>query len=178
MDNSPLGRLSPELRNQIFAVALQESYTINLSILMAFTGLTRTCRQIRAETHGVFYSNNAFDIILRHEQPKTVTSVCRWLSALNPHTVLRINALGLAVRGKYTRGKFTSQDVIIYRVGLQKERMLRNDEERIVPSAVRPIFEVYGELGMTVRYQGTVIDAVSEVQEYDVQPSTVAENEI
>ncbi|KAK3680199.1 hypothetical protein LTR78_000576 [Recurvomyces mirabilis] len=76
MENSPLARLPPELRNLVYEHALAEDDAYNLMRLFSMSttpradslrvcGLPRTCKDIRAETYGLYFALNklvlAFD---------------------------------------------------------------------------------------------------------------------
>ena len=67
MDNSPLAKLSPELRNEIWrlCVTLDESGTPDTVVnehrsLGIPPAITRTCKQIRDESYLMFYASNTF----------------------------------------------------------------------------------------------------------------------
>ncbi|KXS98586.1 hypothetical protein AC578_4314 [Pseudocercospora eumusae] len=69
MDTSPFNKLSAELRNEIYELALsfeepilitKTSHSRLESSVKQPTALLQTCRQIRAETTKMFYANNVF----------------------------------------------------------------------------------------------------------------------
>lgn len=72
MENSPLGRLSSELRNEIYELALTADKPLTICTKLSLpsgtprapTGsqpaLTRVCRQVRKETLTMFYHTNTF----------------------------------------------------------------------------------------------------------------------
>lgn len=64
MDDSPLNKLSPELRNIIYAYAFTSPKRIELNTsgkdLKKQPGITRVCRQIRNESLLFFYNSNRF----------------------------------------------------------------------------------------------------------------------
>ncbi|KAK4539650.1 hypothetical protein LTR36_010476 [Oleoguttula mirabilis] len=64
MDKSPFAHLSAELRNRIYELALHDTYPdgIDLVWLDKHNALTRTCRQMRAESHIMFYHLNDFSV--------------------------------------------------------------------------------------------------------------------
>ncbi|EME79161.1 uncharacterized protein MYCFIDRAFT_79718 [Pseudocercospora fijiensis CIRAD86] len=72
MDSSPLAKLSAELRNEIYELALSFEDTITVTGTSASsdlecsighpTALIQTCRQIRSEATRMFYANNTFHI--------------------------------------------------------------------------------------------------------------------
>lgn len=95
MNASPLARLPPELRNQIFELALTDvSGYIYLRILRNHAQLTRVCRQLRAETLALFYSLHHFRIPIISR--KHVLQVCNLLQQLGPAIVCRIKKLEIA----------------------------------------------------------------------------------
>ncbi|KAK6393644.1 hypothetical protein LTR65_002516 [Meristemomyces frigidus] len=78
MDSSPLGGLPPELRNNIYELALQPDHQIKIWLVseglehkLGSKGhantfaLTRVCRQMRAESSQLFYSLNTFTVVLQ-----------------------------------------------------------------------------------------------------------------
>lgn len=65
MDNSPLLRLPPELRNHIYDLVFAEGGTINIDAPhypqeIQVPTLLHTCRQLRAEASSVYYSTHIF----------------------------------------------------------------------------------------------------------------------
>ncbi|KAK5115830.1 hypothetical protein LTR85_009424 [Meristemomyces frigidus] len=89
MDQPPLIRLPAELRNHIYELALLRGHPVEIKIydddVLSPVGydvlaLTRTCKQIRHESTGLFYSINEFHIQLR------VGSLKFWYQA--PRTML------------------------------------------------------------------------------------------
>lgn len=61
MDNLPLGKLPPELRNEIARLALVNGeWPIDLRLIRYANGLTQTCQQVRRETRAMFWSMNRF----------------------------------------------------------------------------------------------------------------------
>lgn len=71
MDSSPFSKLSAELRNEIYELALSFENTIFITNTSDYrlksstkhpTALLQTCRQIRAEATKMFYANNAFRV--------------------------------------------------------------------------------------------------------------------
>ena len=93
MDDSPLGKLPPELRNRIYTFAMSEGKTITFapqSANMKQTmlkpiapehqppqglSLAATCRQMRQECSALFYASNDFAIIHDVETLKSFTKV-------------------------------------------------------------------------------------------------------
>lgn len=72
MDQSPLQKLPPELRNRIYELALLERLPIAVSTHgpneKATTPLLQTCRQIRVEASAIYYSGNTFDILPNYKE--------------------------------------------------------------------------------------------------------------
>lgn len=65
MDDSPLLRLPPELRNWIYELVVVEKDAIrieNTSVRALPPGLTHTCRQLRVEASPIHYGQNIFVI--------------------------------------------------------------------------------------------------------------------
>ncbi|KAK5133317.1 hypothetical protein LTR08_007842 [Meristemomyces frigidus] len=73
MDNSPLARLAPELKNAIYELALYDANEIPLCAEKGSlaspskqgstaSALTMTCKEIRAETTAMFYAVNTFTL--------------------------------------------------------------------------------------------------------------------
>ncbi|KAF2480888.1 hypothetical protein BDY17DRAFT_201991 [Neohortaea acidophila] len=61
MDNSPFARLSPELRNMIWKLAVTQNRPISLDCYEnPEPPITRVCEQIRQESIGLFYGGNIF----------------------------------------------------------------------------------------------------------------------
>lgn len=84
MDNSPLMRLPPELRNRIYDLVVIESQPITISIRKRRFGtpmrppaLLHNCRQLRAEASPVYYSSNIF--IAEEGQRSTLGPLETWL---------------------------------------------------------------------------------------------------
>jgi len=81
MDNSPFGRLSPELRNRIYEMVLDPLRCVTMDLTNATTihdirhPLIVTCRQIKAEAKAMSYSRTAIDFEL------TLTWSPDWLVA-------------------------------------------------------------------------------------------------
>lgn len=83
MDDSPFGKLSPELRNAIYSLVLpfdhpfeitaeQDSHKLRIAdgdAQMQPLAITAVCRQIRGETKQMFYHLNSFHIQLRKHKP-------------------------------------------------------------------------------------------------------------
>ncbi|KAK0264399.1 hypothetical protein B0A54_17928 [Friedmanniomyces endolithicus] len=71
MDDSPLRRLSPELRNRIYELALHVPGRSGIKVRLGKRGaqvknaplaLTKVCREIRADTVKMFYAVNSFTV--------------------------------------------------------------------------------------------------------------------
>ncbi|KAK5114558.1 hypothetical protein LTR85_010135 [Meristemomyces frigidus] len=161
MDNSPFARLPPELRNRIFDLALTRSNgcRIELDQMQNYNQLTRTCRQIRAETHAVFYSQNDFLVGSDYDN-KWVCKFRELLRLLGAEIVGRIKVLhiwdscllvGVLVLETVAKqcpsvehlGRVTFSP---YGIGLENERQ---------------VLSVYEELGLIVRQQDSSSSTVS-----------------
>ncbi|KAK3625528.1 hypothetical protein LTR22_023542 [Elasticomyces elasticus] len=96
-----LNKLSPELRNAIYELALIATHDIDI-----FTGsppgLTQTCRQIRGETIGLYYRDNTFAFNLNEKGRHGLDGVKAWLCALSPAICIQIRTL--RVRMAVTKG--------------------------------------------------------------------------
>ncbi|TKA50475.1 hypothetical protein B0A55_12950, partial [Friedmanniomyces simplex] len=79
MDTSPFARLSPELRNTIYEFAFDSNYAVTLQRNATQNGIMRTCRQIRHETLGMYYSLSRFNA---HLDDGPLTPLARWLEVL------------------------------------------------------------------------------------------------
>jgi len=97
MDNSALARLSPDLRNYTYELALQnlrsrpveDNYendflTIPLEETKTHNGLTRTCCQIRAEARPMFWSTNDFSFAIWYPQPEFIARAIELLRSPRP----------------------------------------------------------------------------------------------
>lgn len=87
MDNSPLGRLPPELRNHIAELSLTHDGYLWVDELHKTNGLTRTCRQMRTETHLLFLRSNTL------VDDSDDNSMCAWLNALGAEAIGSIHRL-------------------------------------------------------------------------------------
>lgn len=106
MDNSPFARLSPELRNKIYQLALRKStkwsIDIDLTQLARSNQLTRTCRQVHSETHAMFYAINEFFVCIYNKRDADQLETL--LDHLGPETVSCIRCLEInAYNGGGTR---------------------------------------------------------------------------
>lgn len=116
MDNSPFARLSPELRNNIYELALHNSDgDIELDSLGCSNQLTRTCRQIRIETRAMFYAANEFRVTLLGSicgfpvgrSCKTADLLETLLHRLGPELVGRIPYLNVAIHDTSSRNVYS-----------------------------------------------------------------------
>lgn len=91
MDHSPLARLPPELRNKIYEIALtQEKPVARFHPYISRArdhcthrlALTRTCKQIHAESSQLFYSCNTFKLIAQSSDGKALTCLDSLVSRL------------------------------------------------------------------------------------------------
>ncbi|KAK4550180.1 hypothetical protein LTR36_003147 [Oleoguttula mirabilis] len=89
MENSPLARLPPELRNRIYELALKSDrpFTLVFKHMLGQepsaqqrhpTGLARTCKALRKEATQLFYAINAFEI-QTDESPDYISTTCCYL---------------------------------------------------------------------------------------------------
>ncbi|KAK5117810.1 hypothetical protein LTR85_008785 [Meristemomyces frigidus] len=114
MDNSPLGKVPPELRNNIFDLVLLPPPDTSINMLASPYGLPKpsrdskahlrdalalmaTCKQIRQESSTTFYGANDFFIDvsegrrencqadLRRAIASESRMMCRWLDGLGPN---------------------------------------------------------------------------------------------
>lgn len=103
MENSPFARLSPELRNRIWELSIKDfgpryGVTIDIVNMHKFNGLTRTCRQTRAESRAMFYANNDFFVHVWNETD--VASVCRILQEIGPEALSCLQRLWVDLQGR------------------------------------------------------------------------------
>lgn len=75
MEHSPLGRLPPELRNNIYELVFKQMKPVTIFYLDGAWNrhhlthdfaLTKTCKQIHAETSQLFYSGSTFMLIAQN----------------------------------------------------------------------------------------------------------------
>lgn len=94
MEKSPLARLHPELRNAIYDEVLVQEHPISVSSRTwlydgerrpALAALLQTCRRIRDEAKGIFYSVNSF-LITTISRRDTYDVLQIWLRALQYDT--------------------------------------------------------------------------------------------
>lgn len=107
MDNSPLGRLSPELRNQIYELVFQPSNRSYLQVrptrldaanFAQTIAIAQTCRQVRAEARLLFFATNDFRFDCS-SAPKSLVAPTRWLQNVGPDAleVMRSMLIGSVV---------------------------------------------------------------------------------
>ena len=105
MENSPLGRLAPELRNRIYELVFGPPKTpstrVWLEYISAYNDLTRTCRQLRHETHAMFYTSHAFYQMVFTSTD--ATRLCALLQLLGPEVVSQLRSLDVAVHDRNDR---------------------------------------------------------------------------
>ncbi|GIZ39465.1 hypothetical protein CKM354_000284700 [Cercospora kikuchii] len=92
MELSPLYRLSPELRNQIYEHVFASRYAVMLQHNSCQHALTKTCRQIRRETLAMFYSLTSFNA---HLDDGPATPLTRWIKVIGPETVCGIERINV-----------------------------------------------------------------------------------
>lgn len=96
MDNSPLGTLPPEIRDQIYAYALHFDEGISLNIggqgpqlrspkpSEYPLGLTKVCKKMREECLSTLYSRNIFRIRPYPGDPRDADMLEIWLKQIGP----------------------------------------------------------------------------------------------
>lgn len=95
MDASPLGRLSPELRNIIYELCCQPSGHVSISKNMQ-PGITRASRQTRAESLLLSYSlPSAFVFRITAESGTSIHDLCKWLRAESQQHLDQIKELNI-----------------------------------------------------------------------------------
>ncbi|KAK3716981.1 hypothetical protein LTR37_006036 [Vermiconidia calcicola] len=91
MENSPFGRLAPELRNKIWALAVKKGEPIGID---AYDDLeppiTKVCRQIRNECRGMFYAENDFEAIFIYHKNKLLR---RWIKVIGRKRLAVVRSL-------------------------------------------------------------------------------------
>ncbi|KAF2722187.1 hypothetical protein K431DRAFT_284131 [Polychaeton citri CBS 116435] len=92
MDTSPFIRLSPELRNLIYEYTFTSRYKHHLTDGNCQHSLTKTCRQIRQEALGMFYTHTRFNAHLDDRPPAPLLS---WLKVIGLHSCLLIRELNI-----------------------------------------------------------------------------------
>ncbi|KAM3415718.1 hypothetical protein BST61_g9232 [Cercospora zeina] len=92
MELSPLYRLSPELRNQIYEQVFTSRYAVTLQDQKCQHALTRTCRQIRREALAMYYSLTSFNA---HLDDGPATPLTKWMKVLGPETVCAIERINV-----------------------------------------------------------------------------------
>jgi hypothetical protein len=79
--SSPFGRLSPELRNQIYELVLLEAAPIDI-IAEQRPALLHTCPQLRQEALGLYYHQNAFTFTTTSTDENALRDITRWLKCI------------------------------------------------------------------------------------------------
>ncbi|KAF2212439.1 hypothetical protein CERZMDRAFT_84777 [Cercospora zeae-maydis SCOH1-5] len=92
MELSPLYRLSPELRNQIYEQVFSSRYAVTLQDQKCQHALTKTCRQMRRETLAMYYSLTSFNA---HLDDGPATPLTTWIKVLGPETVCAIERINV-----------------------------------------------------------------------------------
>jgi hypothetical protein len=92
MDACPLLKLSPELRNIIYELALTSAYAVTLEDKKIYHPLTATCRQLRYETLGMYLSLTAFNA---HLNDGPITPLADWLKAIGREQCLLLCNLNI-----------------------------------------------------------------------------------
>ena len=100
METSPFRRLSPELRNRVYELVFTASDGyfapgyLELRLISKYNVLTRICRQIRHETHAMFYASYAFIYQAYEHSAKDVSAL---LQLLGPNVVSQFRSLRIAL---------------------------------------------------------------------------------
>lgn len=95
MENSSFAKLSPELRNQIYELVLRSNRTtLELRDIKSYSGLTQTCRQIRAESLPMLFALNNFAFTTSNQR---LQKFCAFLRAVGPAVIPQIRSLRLLI---------------------------------------------------------------------------------
>lgn len=95
MESSPFAKLSPELRNEIYELALRSNRTtLELRDMKNYNGLTQTCRQIRTECQAMLYALNNFAFTTSNRR---LAKFCAFLEALGPTVIPQLRSLRLLI---------------------------------------------------------------------------------
>ncbi|GAB1727816.1 hypothetical protein NU195Hw_g2137t1 [Hortaea werneckii] len=92
MDNSPLLRLSPELRNAIYEHLFDDAYAITLQDGKTQQALTKTCRKLREECLGMYYSLVRLNA---HLDDGPATPLARWMETIGRENCLLLNEVNI-----------------------------------------------------------------------------------
>jgi hypothetical protein len=87
MDNSPLLRLAPELRNLIYTFVFTSQYAVTLHDGATQPGLTKTCAQIRRESLSMYFATTR----LNAHFIRSVDPLLHFWQSLGTDLVLRTN---------------------------------------------------------------------------------------
>lgn len=125
MDNSPLQRLPPELRDRIYEFVTTQDEQISI-IVRTGKPVTRgldlrfmtVCKQMRDEANAIFYNANAFTIVTKYLETEGETSnplarksfsgIQSWLAAIGPDGTKSLSRVCLdlgwyTVEGEHSR---------------------------------------------------------------------------
>ena len=97
MNEPPLLRLPPELRNGIYeyALLLDGAYRINIANYLE-PALTFVCKKVREESQPIFYASNTFNLFLgRDESPYIFKTLLKWLSTIGPMRGFQVRRMEL-----------------------------------------------------------------------------------
>jgi len=86
---SLLAKLSPEIRNLIYELALIEEADVEITVNRE-AGLSETCRQIRQEFLGLYYSLNTFRAMVFGRDYCALDFIKRWLTHLGSRSCRHI----------------------------------------------------------------------------------------
>lgn len=145
MDASPLSRLSPELRNQIYEMILVRDTDIKVwktSQRRQFRrspALLRTCVEIRREAAPIFYGQNIFLVRAwnRAEVRKMLVSWLRTLGSMRP-LLRRIRLLA-----SFFPAAFHDQDLIQRARALSRDKGLEIDHVKLFGRDESPPIQRY-----------------------------------
>lgn len=92
MEASHLARLSPELRNAVYECVFTSDYATTLQNGSIQHALTRTCRQLRYETLGLFYNRTRFNA---HLDDGPALPLAQWLKTVGRDQCQLLNEVNI-----------------------------------------------------------------------------------
>lgn len=112
MDASPIAKLSAELRNEIYSLALYDDEPRNL--LTDHPPLLQTCRQIRNECHLVYYALNTFTMTITgdtqgQDSQSTALRFVRKIDQLNQKKLQHIRTLNVTYEALFQPSAHVSE---------------------------------------------------------------------
>ena len=107
MENSPLDRLSPEIRNAVYAHTLKQDYICTIfPYERGFSygkgvepDLTRVCKQIRQESQLLYYSINTFMVYVNSPCNRNHNKLSEWLESIGEGRASSIQQLKIFMGG-------------------------------------------------------------------------------